>query len=87
MDCYFLKPTENEDDLCEWNAAWDRAVPRENKEELNEACGEVWQYMGTWLVNDCWVHQFRHRSHPKTGKRVYLNVTVTPYFARKLRAA
>jgi hypothetical protein len=85
MQTYCLKPTENADDLQEWTAAWDRAVPSEDKEELNPLCNEVWQYMGTYVVNDQWVHQFRHRSHPRTGQRVLRNVPVTPYFARVLR--
>jgi len=45
-------------------------------EALNEAYGEVWQYMGTALIESGprtgrWEHQFRHRAHPWDGRRLY----------------
>jgi hypothetical protein len=52
---------------------------------LHEPSGEVWQYMGTWYTQDRktwrwrWVHQFRHRCHPGTGKRIVLNVPVSEW--------
>jgi hypothetical protein len=36
----------------------------------NEDSGEVWQYMGT--IDG--MHEFRHRDHPVTGCREYVNV-------------
>ena len=40
--------------------------------DLDDECaetGERWQYMGTWDGE----HQFRHRHHPATGRREYVN--------------
>lgn len=41
-------------------------------------CGEVWQYMGTWLRGGLWLHNFRHRHHPDNGKRRYINIVAAP---------
>jgi len=45
-------------------------------EALNQDYGEVWQYMGTVLIESGpragrWEHQFRHRAHPWDGRRHY----------------
>jgi hypothetical protein len=62
-------------DSLEWKAIWLTLALH----PLNSGCidpfsckndGEVWQYMGT--DND--EHVFRHRFHPKTGKREYLKL-------------
>jgi UDP-galactopyranose mutase len=39
---------------------------------LNDECGEVWQYMGTYNG----FHQFRHRSLPPFNERGYEWVTI-----------
>lgn len=62
-------------------------------EQRDDDTDEVWQYMGTWLVErpvvafpprrdgapsarlgpavaPRWVHQFRHRNHPRRGARL-----------------
>lgn len=36
--------------------------------------GEVWQYMGTYQG----FHEFRHRWHPKAGRRMYAKVQEVP---------
>ena len=63
-----------------WSEAWDLLATAADARGLgrdivayNERSCEAWQYMGTWDGE----HQFRHRDHPSTGKREYLNVKVT----------
>ena len=46
----------------------------DDPEARNEEYGEFWQYMGTVKKNGVWVHEFRHRMHPKTKKREYFDV-------------
>ena len=47
---------------------------------LHERSGEMWQYMGTWYIQDRktfkwhWMHQFRHRVHPDDGQREVINI-------------
>lgn len=47
---------------------------------FNENAGEAWQYMGTHFITNRVVHQFRHRCHPKTVKREYINIPVSSIF-------
>jgi hypothetical protein len=80
---YFMNPNKDSDKK-EWDFAWNMAVPGKDKECLNEQCGEVWQYMGTYYKNGLWLHQFRHRSHPADGNRMVLNVKATQRFSEYL---
>ena len=73
----------------EWDALWElfRRVAGEKYGTTDLAdedpeTGEVWQYMGTWDGE----HQFRHRNHPKTGRREYLNFRDDHYSAPKAKA-
>lgn len=68
----------------EWARMW--AALRALDEEVDEPdpdCLEVWQYMGTWNLSEPiggepnWAHQFRHRHHPLTHTREYLNIPVS----------
>lgn len=62
----------------EWDVAWGAFSDRS---ELDARTGEVWQYMGTALQYDgSWLHNFRHRCHPRTQKREYVNVPVSAAF-------
>jgi hypothetical protein len=69
----------------EGSAEWDRMWAALGALELNrdlpeptvcmeEGWGEAWQYMGTARINGRSVHEFRHRCHPKTGKREYRHI-------------
>lgn len=56
-----------ERDSPEWVRVWG-LLARHTLGQGDTYCqdtGERWQYMGTW---DGW-HEFRHRHHPKTGRR------------------
>lgn len=46
----------------------------DDKAAWNEQYAEGWQYMGTIRVENQWIHEFRHRWHPKTNKREYFRV-------------
>ena len=54
--------------------------------EYDTETNEVWQYIGTCPGKDVGafpgedgeVHQFRHRHHPSTGKRMIVNVRAIP---------
>ncbi len=53
------------------------------------ATGETWQYLGTYQVDavggPAWVHEFRHRTHPKNGgQRVVVRVRATDGFRPSL---
>lgn len=52
------------------------AAQGEDIEASDPVCGECWQYMGTWRTAAGWVHQFRHRHHPRLGRRVYRDIPV-----------
>ncbi len=63
----------------EWAHMWSLLAASEGDTEcLN--MGEAWQYMGTAPADDPEVapaeavHCFRHRNHPKTGRRMYMSV-------------
>jgi len=43
------------------------------RKAFNCMSGECWQYMGT--ING--MHQFRHRCHPSTKRREYVNIPVS----------
>ena len=55
----------------EWEKMWHGLYSKFSDHKC-ENTGETWQYMGTWIVDGYWVHQFRHRSY--FGERKYFNV-------------
>lgn len=40
--------------------------------------GEVWQYMGSHMIDGSFQHEFRHRSYK--GERKYARIAPTPSF-------
>lgn len=72
MEMVLIKNGSNE-----WNKMWETLSAHPVNEgietpevALNELNGEVWQYMGSFRNNGELIHEFRHRSHPKTNDRV-----------------
>ncbi|HLP40339.1 MAG TPA: hypothetical protein VK465_02425 [Fibrobacteria bacterium] len=65
----------------EWIVMWARLC----EDPLNNgdpACQhpeifEVWQYMGSVLVDGTWSHIFRHRHHPKSERREVRSLSAT----------
>ena len=45
----------------------------------NEATGNMWEYMGTYMHNGKGIHQLRHLKHPLTNelKEISLNASST----------
>ena len=64
-----------------WHNMWDalRAITGDTLQHGTET-GEVWQYMGTVSTDGgrTWVAEFRHRNHPRTGRRELLRVPMRP---------
>ena len=65
----------------EWQYMWQRLSELTINTGLTTGAdndGEVWHYMGTVRAPDgiIW-HEFRHRNHPKTGKREYERLFTT----------
>lgn len=61
----------------EWKRAWGERMALTGDSDLDAECpltGEVWQYMNTAPFEGKWVHCFRHRNHPVTQQRWYVNV-------------
>ncbi len=74
-------------DPTEWDAMWAALVVRWGGDaaDSNPAFGgEVWQYMGTHPTEDGfgWEHLFRHRMHPRTGRREYCTCRASHGFHR-----
>lgn len=69
----FVEPSSEE-----WRRMWEALG--EDPASEDPKTGERWQYMGSVFVRGGsgrsgeWVHQFRHRRHPKTGKREYREI-------------
>ena len=77
----------------EWEKMWeglDLFDVYGGRESSDEEWGEHWQYMGTIRLESIsvmgsgrlgpgqpYVHQFRHRMHPGTKKREYVNIPAT----------
>ena len=73
QELHFIEP-----DTPEWNVAWSAFSDRS---ELDVRTGEVWQYMGTVKHPDGrWYHNFRHRCHPRTQKREYVDIPASATF-------
>jgi hypothetical protein len=66
----------------EWRIMWNALVLfwKGDTADYNASFGECWQYMGTVLRADTWEHVFRHRMHPRTGRREYFRVLATVEF-------
>lgn len=70
----------------EWDAMWGTLgrMPYNRLQRQPTACedeqGEAWQYMGSYAHDGAWVHEFRHRNHPATGKREYARIPATLSF-------
>jgi hypothetical protein len=73
-DLFFLDPGDPE-----WEAAWlQLGVMYESTTDECPCCGEVWQYMGSWLQEDgSWKHTFRHRHLPQIGQRINVEFPAT----------
>jgi hypothetical protein len=58
-----------------WHEAWTGLVARGFAvSQPCPCCGEDWQYMGTIVRQGQAIeHQFRHRHHPQTQARCYVN--------------
>lgn len=67
----------------EWDAMWETLgrMPLNRQHSRPTVCqhehGEAWQYMGSFAHDGAWVHEFRHRWHPTTGKREYARIPAT----------
>jgi hypothetical protein len=64
----------------EWHAAWAEFARRLRAKNLGDGAdlrqehgGESWQYMGSERTGTTCRHTFRHRYHPTTKARVYVN--------------
>lgn len=77
-----------ERDSVEWLAAWRAlgaaslaAYGTDDVEAIDVESGESWQYLGSSYVGDgAWMHHFRHRRHPKSGRREYIDLPATAGF-------
>ncbi|WP_155621637.1 4-diphosphocytidyl-2C-methyl-D-erythritol kinase [Aeromonas hydrophila] len=69
-----MKGFEVQRDSHEWNRMWAELASKDinsgDTECVHPETLESWQYMGS----SCGVHSFRHRNHPVTGKREYLQI-------------
>jgi hypothetical protein len=72
----------------EWDYMWERLAsdPLNSDDAVPTQCFhdgacEAWQYMGTASMPVGWVHEFRHRAHPKTDKRETFRVKAQPDWA------
>lgn len=71
----------------EWNVMWEALRERDGDTVArNHESGECWQYMGTWMPEargGVAVHSFRHRDHPRTEQREYVDIPCSAeYLAR-----
>lgn len=63
----------------EWEYAWNWLANHPINEGLSNPStatnnGESWTYMGSFKEGKRIIHEFRHRSHPKTNERLDLKV-------------
>lgn len=66
----------------EWNNMWDRLATHPINEGYEEPSlviheGEAWQYMGSYKQDTRVVHEFRHRNHPKFGRKEYIKLSAS----------
>ena len=50
-------------------------------------CHEFWQYVGSFapVGSEQWQHTFRHRHHPKTSARRYINTPASVEFDQEMK--
>lgn len=65
----------------EWETMWNGLFLL--FDDFVSPCGEGWQYMGTWMIDGLWNHQFRHRCY-KDGQRRLVNILPTPSYLDKI---
>jgi hypothetical protein len=81
----FLDPFASKKEAAEYDRMWAALAARwGDTGQLNEECGEVWQYMGTCFDRNLWVHTFRHRMHPITKRREYWNTPASREYVETL---
>ena len=65
----------------EWEAAW-RGLMRETGDRTREAyCAETadrWEYCATFRDRGRWMHEFRHRFHPRKQRGWYVRIEASP---------
>lgn len=81
-------------DSLEWEAAWAALAKEKINRDLDEPTvamnwGEQWQYCGSQVCTSdgTTTHWFRHRSHPKTGDRINLPITLPIGIPEALRCS
>lgn len=75
-------------DSNEWNYMWNWIINHpindgivQPEVAINEENGEMWQYMGSFRQDNKTIHEFRHRSHPSNGDRIYLKLNASDSFS------
>ncbi|MHB8874432.1 MAG: hypothetical protein ACYC8T_12160 [Myxococcaceae bacterium] len=61
----------------EWRLAWEALAAVSGDADFmgeDPESGEFWQYMDSTPVHDSWVHEFRHRWHPREQRRWYVRI-------------
>ncbi len=64
----------------EWRAAWRQLVDMTGDEDHtaeDPQLHESWGYLCSFRDRGRWVHEFRHRHHPKLRRRWYVHVLAT----------
>jgi len=74
MELILIKPNS-----LEWDFMWNWLASHPINEGIEEPSiainnSEAWQYLGSFREGKRIIHEFRHRSHPKTNKRLDLKV-------------
>jgi hypothetical protein len=69
-------------DSQEWERMWDMVANHPMNEGIEHPSialnnGEGWQYMGSFKQDNRIIHEFRHRFHPKFGRREYLKFSAS----------
>jgi hypothetical protein len=83
-----------EPDEPEWKSMWDRlaAVTGDaDRTAEDPESGESWQYMCSFRytrdAGGVWLHEFRHRFHPRVRERWVLHLPATPGWSYRPRTA
>lgn len=61
----------------EWRAAWAQLVAATGDRDRMAKCPEtkeVWGYVSSFRDRGRWVHEFRHKNHPRKQTRWYVHV-------------
>lgn len=64
----------------EWKRAWRQLVDLTgdvDRMARDPESGEVWQYLCSFLREGQWLHEFRHRWHPRTRDRWVVHLPAT----------